>query len=72
MKLLVNRFPKRLFMVLVGAGALLLFAGCENASVGIGVSNFNSSTGMGYSFGVSRGPYGNTNTSFGLSLHGRL
>lgn len=46
------------FLKLFGLAALLLlFTGCENVQVGVGVSGYSSS-GMSYGFGVSDGPYG--------------
>lgn len=41
------------------------FSGCDNMTFGIGVSNYNPSTGMSYSYGVSQGPYG-TQQSMGI------
>jgi hypothetical protein len=49
---------KTLLKVLGVATLLLLFTGCENVQMGVGVSGYNSSTGMSYGFGVSDGPYG--------------
>ncbi len=37
---------------------LLGFTGCENMQVGVGMSRYDSSTGMSYSLGMSDGPYG--------------
>jgi hypothetical protein len=49
-------------MALIGGS---FFSGCDNMTVGIGVSNYNPSTGMSYSYGVSQGPYG-TQQSMGV------
>lgn len=66
-----NRNPiMRLSVALVlAATAVLFFSGCENATVGVGFSGY--SNGMGYSFGVSQGPYG-THGYSGMSMYGRF
>ncbi len=48
-----------------------LFSGCENMSVGVGMSGYNPSTGMSYGVGTSTGPYGTRNSvSVGYSSGG--
>ena len=45
--------------------------GCENVSVGGGVSGYNSATGMSYGVGTSTGPYGTrSSVSVGYSSGG--
>ena len=44
-------------LFLLGLGSLVL-TGCQSMQVGFGVSQYDSSTGMSYSVGVTDGPYG--------------
>jgi len=65
----MRRIFRILFVIACGLLAPAFFGGCENMSVGVGFSGY--SNGMGYSFGVSQGPYG-THGYSGVSIHGRL
>ena len=47
-------FLKRVALCAAVGSAAFFFTGCENMSVGVGVSGYNSASGMSY--GV--GPYG--------------
>ena len=44
--------------------SLLFTSGCENATVGVGISGYDSSSGMSYGDGVSSGPYGQHGSSY--------
>jgi hypothetical protein len=57
-------------LLLALVAAVLLQTGCENVSVGVGFSNYDPGSGVSYGFGVSRGPYGQTQSSFNLGFHG--
>jgi hypothetical protein len=61
----MKRTFKTLFVAAALASAISLFPGCDNVTFGVGVSNYNPSTGMSYSYGVSQGPYG-TSQSMGI------
>ena len=67
----MNRARKLLLAAVVGGCALLFFSGCENVSVGVGYSNYDPRSGMGYSIGVSQGPYG-THGYSSMSMYGRF
>jgi predicted small secreted protein len=57
----------RIRLILSGlllGSALLLTTGCENTSVGMGFSTYDSSTGMSYGTHVSTGPYGTHGSSY--------
>lgn len=54
----------RIFLLLTALGILLLATGCENTSVGVGFSSYDSSTGMSYGTSVTRGPHGTHGSSF--------
>lgn len=65
----MKRTFKSIFLVAAVVSAVSFFTGCDNMTVGFGVSNYNPSTGMSYSYGVSQGPYG-TNQSMGIGYYG--
>ena len=45
-------------------GILLVNTGCDNTSFGVGMSSYDSSSGMSYGYGVSTGPYGTHGSSY--------
>jgi hypothetical protein len=53
-----------LFLGLSILGTLFLTSGCDNTTVGVGFSGYDSSSGMSYGYGVSSGPYGNRGSSY--------
>ena len=56
-------FFRFLLLGLFLLGTLFVTTGCENMQVGLGVSSYNSSTGMSYGMSVSDGPYGRHSSS---------
>ena len=46
------------------AGSLLFNTACDNTTFGVGVSGYDSSSGMSYGYGVSSGPYGTHGSSY--------
>jgi len=64
---------RRISLPILAVLTLSSFAvtGCENLTVGVGVSGYNASTGMSYGVGTSTGPYGTYNSvSVGYSSGG--
>jgi predicted small secreted protein len=60
----MKRIIRSILLGLALAGALLLTAGCENTTVGVGISGYDSSSGMSYGYSVSQGPYGTHGSSY--------
>ena len=62
----MKTFPsllKRFALFAALGSAAFFFSGCENMSVGVGVSGYNASSGMSYGVGTSTGPYGSRSYS---------
>ena len=45
-------------------GSLFFLSGCDNTTVGVGFSSYDSSSGMSYGYNVSNGPYGTHGSSY--------
>ena len=57
---------KQFRILLLGLISLgfLLTTGCDNTTVGVGISGYDSSSGMSYGYGVSSGPYGTHGSTY--------
>lgn len=57
----------RIRTILLGlllASSMFINSGCDNTTVGVGISGYDSGSGMSYGYGVSSGPYGTHGSSY--------